>query len=521
MSLKKTLKERPASKNQAATTASFRSPVVVVLGHIDHGKTSLLDKIRQTNVAARETKGITQHIGAYQVRVEEPESRRAGEPENGRAITFIDTPGHAAFSQMRSRGAKVADLAVLVVAADEGFKPQTKEGLDHIQAAKLPFLVAISKVDLPAADVARTEKELAQNGVKVEKEGGEIVAVPVSAKTGQGIGELLEMILLLAEMSGGGGKVSEKFAAVVIESRIDRARGPVATILVRSGFLEVGDEIVIEGTEAKVKAIFDQNGQRVTRALVSQPVEVLGFKEVPPIGGVVRKRIVVDRQVRRLTLSAGVDPVPTVPVGEKEVPASAGTEEEKFKIILKADVSGTLEAILASLPPEIEVISSGGGVLTESDILLASTTNAEVVSFRINPSGAIKKLAETEKVRVHYFQTIYELLEGVEERALKVLEPTLTEEVLGRAEIIAEFEASKQRVAGCRVYEGRMTQKDRLHLVRGTKIVGDARVRSMRVGKQKSELVQKGEEFGVILSPLLDFKVGDVLVSYRPNAAES
>ena len=466
--------------------------MVVVLGHIDHGKTSLLDKIRQTNVAEGESRGITQHIGAYQIKHQE------------KLITFIDTPGHAAFSEMRSRGAKVADLAILVVAADEGFKLQTKESLEHVKQSKIPYLVAVNKIDLPNIDIKRIEKELAQNGIEVESEGGEIVVMPVSAKNGQGVKDLLEMILLLSEMNKIEGDPQGKLKAVVIESKMDKTRGALATLLVLNGTLSLGDEVKVGLMGAKIKAMFNENGQKLAKAGPSQPVEILGFKQVPPIGSQVERGVIEEEIVLREKTGF-----------EKDSSFTKDLEEERLKIILKTDVSGTKEAILAILPENVVVISSGVGEISDSDILLADTTGSLLVGFQVKVSGGIKKLAEAEEVEVKNYQTIYELQEEIEERALKAMEPTIDEEVLGQAEIIAEFESKNQKIAGCRVSEGRITKKDQLHLKRGQEVLGETRIKSIKQGKENINRAEKGQELGIILDPALDFEIGDVLVSYR------
>jgi translation initiation factor IF-2 len=466
-----------------------KTPIVAVLGHIDHGKTSLLDKIRQTHLAAKEAAGITQHIGAYQVN------------HKGRPITFIDTPGHAAFSQMRSRGAKVADLVVLVVAADEGFKPQTKESLKHIQKAGISYLVAINKIDLPNVNVNKVKEELAKNGVLVEGQGGEIVAVSVSAKTGQGVNELLEMILLLAEMAELKADPQGKLKAVVIESRIDRCRGAVATVLVDNGSLKTGDEIKVEKVGAKVRAMFDENGKKVAVATPGRAVEVLGFRKPPLIGGEVNRGKVADLKDEWQTT--------------RKTKVTEETEEKKLKIILRSDVAGTLEAILSSLPKEVTVVSSGVGDVTESDVLLATAIGAEIFGFGVKVAKEVEKLAQVEKVKINNYKVIYELLEAIEDRALKLTEEKVAEEILGRAEIIAEFGVKEQRIAGCRVDEGRINKKDKLRLERTGKKIGSCRIKSMKKGKEDVTQAKKGEEFGVIFEPLLDFKIGDMLVSSR------
>jgi translation initiation factor IF-2 len=466
-----------------------RPPVVAILGHVDHGKTTLLDKIRKTSVVAREAGGITQHIGAYQV------------IHKGKTITFIDTPGHAAFVKMRARGAKVTDLVVLVVAADEGVKPQTLESLKHIKAAKTPYLVAINKIDLPNIIVDKVKKELAKNDILVEGFGGDIVAVPVSAKTGKGINELLEMILLLAEMANLRADPKASLEAVVIESRLDRARGPVAAVLVKNGTLRLRDEIVADKLGAKVKAMSNETKKSVKEAGPSKPVEVLGFKGLPPVGSKVKKTRVVEEEASK--------PKPT-----KKVVTKKG-ESKKLRIILKTDVAGTLEAILASFPGEVEVVDSGVGDINDSDVLLASTTNSLLLGFNIRVPSQIRKLAQTEGVKIKTYRVIYELLEEAEKQALKVLEPTIDEEILGQAEIIAEFEAKKKRIAGCKVREGRIAKGDKLHLKRGTELIGNCRIKSMKQGKENVEKAKKEEEFGAVLAPSLDFRLGDMLVSFR------
>lgn len=484
------------SKKKAETTSQKvklqpRPPVVAILGHVDHGKTTLLDKIRKTNVVAEEAGGITQHTGAYQVIYK------------GKTITFIDTPGHAAFVKMRARGASVTDLVVLVVAADEGVKPQTKESLKHIKAAKIPYLVAINKIDLSNISVDKVKKDLAENKILVEGYGGDVVAAPVSAKTGKGLDELLEMILLLAEMADLRADPNGSLEAVVIESKLDRARGPVATLLVKNGTLRLREKIIVENVLAKVKAMFDENGKLVKEAGPSKPVEVLGFKDLPPIGGVVKRT------------NGKLGTLKTQKEKKKVIETTEGTEGKKLKIILKADVAGTLEAILASFPEDIGVIYSGVGDITESDVLLASTTRSLLLGFNVHAPSQIKKLAQTEKVKIKLYSIIYELLEDIEKQVLKVLEPTIDEEILGQAEIVAEFEIRKEKIAGCKVKEGRIAKKDKLHLKRGKEIVDNCRIKSMKRGRENIEIAKKDEEFGVILTPSLDFKLGDMLVSFR------
>lgn len=482
-----------------------RPPIVAVLGHVDHGKTSLISKIYEKDLTKKEFGGISQHIGAYQVKLKTQNSKL-------KTVTFIDTPGHVAFSKMRSRGAKVADLAVLVVAADEGVKPQTLESLKHIQKANIPFLVAINKVDLPGINLDWVKKNLAENNILVEGYGGNIVAVPVSAKTGKGVDHLLEMILLLGEMAELKAEPAGKLKAVVIESKLDKRRGPEVSILVRNGSLRLGEEIVAEGISAKIKVMVNDRGQNVQTAVPSQPVEVLGFTAVLPVGAKVEEK---------LPSVMGVCRVIPVKV-KKTVPAVGSPEDDKkLKIIVKADVVGTLEAILGSLPGEVRVLFSKVGDINESDVLLASTTKAEIIGFNVKVGEAIKKLAQSEGVVIKTYQIIYELLEDIEKRVLKMIEPTIDEEFSGQAEIIAEFIVKKQRVAGCKVQEGEIDKKLPLHLKRGEKIIGDCQIMSMKTGKQDIEKAKKSEEFGAILSGQVDFKIGDMLISFRKVTKEN
>jgi translation initiation factor IF-2 len=485
-----------------------RPPIVAVLGHIDHGKTTLLDKIRQTNVALRESGGITQHIGAYQIKLKSqnsplpsPDGEATGGQANLKTITFIDTPGHAAFAKMRSRGAQVADLAILVVAANEGVKAQTIESLKFIRAAKLNFLVAVTKMDLPNISLEIVEKELNANGIKTEKQKGEVVVVPVSAKTGKGIGDLLEMILLLGEMMDLKANPGGELEAVVIESKLDSHRGYLATILVRNGSLKIGETIKVENLVAKIKAMSGDKGQPLAVALPSQPAEILGFKGIPAVGAKVEKTDEAPEETWSTTFKK-----PTIP--EKE-------ESGKFKLILKADTAGTLEALKLSLPPEVEVIDSGVGDVIESEVLLAKEFKAEIFAFRVRVSPAVLKLAQTEKVKISLFDIIYKLIEEAEKEALKAMELSIDETLLGRAEILQEFQSDKRKIAGCRVLEGKIKKGDKVHLLRAGKEIGTYRISSMKTGKEKISGAKADEEFGAILSPSVDFLIGDVLTSIR------
>lgn len=450
-----------------------RPPVVTVMGHVDHGKTTLLDQIRKTSVAVKEYGEITQHIGAYQVEV------------NGRKITFIDTPGHEAFAKMRRRGAQVTDLVVLVVAADDGVMPQTLESLEHIKEAKLPFIVAINKIDLPSANIERVKKQLVQKGVLLEGMGGDVVWVAISGKTGQGIGELLEMIQLMAEMAELKAEPSGPLKLAVIESRLDKARGPVATVIVQNGTLKVGKVIEVAGIKSKVRAMFNDQGKSVEEAGPATPVEILGLEKVPEIGEV---------------------------FGERKAPHLEG---ENLKIVLKADMSGSLEAILENLSPKVEVIEKGVGGISESDVLLAKTLGAILVGFNLKTSAGLQKLAEEEKVKVKTYRLIYELLEDLEKEITQLGKPKVGEEILGKAQIIAEFPYNKQRILGCRVIEGRVSRNDNVKIIRDDQEIGRSKIKSLKYLKEFIAKAERGRECGVLLEPLLDFSPGDVLISYR------
>lgn len=462
-----------------------RSPVVTILGHIDHGKTTLLDRIRRTHLVDKEFGGITQHIGAYQTEYQ------------GKKITFIDTPGHVAFSKMRARGAKVTDLVVLVIAADDGVMPQTKESLEHIRIAKVPFLVAINKMDLPQANPKIVKEQLKKEGFLVEGLGGDIVCLEISAKTGKGIDELLEMILLLSEMKELKTDPDGPLKGVIIESFLDSRRGPLATVLVKNGSLRVGGEIRAEDLVGKVRAMFDENGKRVAVAGPSKPVKVLGFKALPKVGSVV--------------VGAKGKPVITKRKKKKVIDSPEGTEK-KLKVILKSDVQGTLEAILGSLAKEIQIIFQGVGDINESDVLLAATTGAEIIGFNVKIPSLVAKLAKVEKVKIRSYNVIYELLDDIKKQVEKV---EIVEEISGEAEIVAEFEIKKERIAGCQVKKGKITKSDKLYLKRGKGILGEMKIKSMKHRKEEITEAVKGEEFGAVFIPPLDFKIGDAIIAHK------
>ncbi len=477
---------------------TFRPPIVAVLGHVDHGKTTLLDTIRKSDVAAKESGGITQHIGAYQIQVQSAKFKIQSHQDR---ITFIDTPGHEAFSKMRQRGSNVADIAILVVAVNEGVKPQTEESIKHIKAAGIPFVVAINKIDLPDTDENKIKRQLADKGVLVEGLGGDIVAVPVSGKTGQGIDKLLEVILLLAEMQGIAGDAAGELQGVVIESKRDKQRGVLTTVIVKNGTLHIGDTIYAEEAKAKVRSLISDTGENLKEALPGMPVEIMGFASLPQIGSVVTSQ-------PRLRVATGPKAAPrpfTLPPLD---------ESKKLRLILKADVAGSLEAIVGSLPQNTEIVHTGVGPISESDILLAKSTGAFVIGFNTSAPAAVKKLANIEKVRMKTYNIIYELLDQINE-VVELINTPIEEEEFGKAEIIAQFEAAGERIAGCRVAEGFITRGSQIKLLRRDAEIGRTRIKSMRHLKEEISKAEKGTECGIMLDKKLDFKLGDTIIAYK------
>lgn len=458
-----------------------RPPIVVVLGHVDHGKTTLLDAIRKTNVTAREAGGITQKIGASVV-----------ETKEGKKITFIDTPGHAAFTKMRGRGATVADIAVLVVAQDDGVQPQTKEALQIIKDAIVPFVVAGTKADVPGVSAERLQGELEKEGVFFEGRGGDTPFISVSAKTNAGIDELLEMLTLMADVTEIKGDPAGSLEAVVIESNKDKM-GLSATVVVRDGSIKIGEIIFAEEVEAKVRALFDDKGISVKEVLPGNPAKVIGFSEIPTVGTLITRKPHRKKEIE---------------VKAKGVFDLRRLKDDEIPVIIKADNAGSLEAIIASLPPKIVVVGSGVGEVTSRDIIDAKTGNAYVLAFESKIPTDILKLAEAEKVKVERFQIIYELLQKIDEILKKG-----AVEINGHAQVMASFPFNNKKVAGCKVTDGKISKGDTLILQRSDKELGKAKAVSIRKQKAEVSSVGQSEEFGVILDPQLDFQIGDVLLS--------
>lgn len=455
-----------------------RNPVVVVLGHVDHGKTTLLDAIRKTSVASREAGGITQSIGASVV----------GD------ITFIDTPGHAAFSKMRGRGANVADIAILVVACDDGVAPQTKEALQIIKDSKIPFVVAATKSDISGVNPETVRGGLEKEEVLFEGRGGDIPFVAVSAKTGTGLDSLLEVIKLIADVNEISGDPNGELESFVIESGVEKM-GPTGSIVVKNGKIKVGDELFVEEVKLKVRGIFNDRKESVKEVLPGFPAKIIGFTTPPPVGAKVS---------RELTVSGKTEIKSLLPYQAQKV------NEGEIAVIIKAENVGSLEALIASLPKKAIVVNSAVGDVTGSDILLARSTGALVFAFECKLPNDIQKLAEVEGVKCKRFEIIYELIQEIE----LILKKGLVE-ITGKAQVLALFPYEKKVVAGSKVTFGKMSKGDRISLVRDEKEVGKAKIVSLR--KQKSEVqgVIQGEEFGAITEPQLDFQVGDVLLSSR------
>jgi len=466
-----------------------KPPVVTILGHVDHGKTTLLDKIRQSNLAAREFGQITQAIGAYQTFWK------------GKPITFLDTPGHEAFSNLRSRGAAVADLAVLVVAADDGVMPQTKESIKIIKETGIPFLVAINKIDLPGVSPEKIKAQLAENQVFVEGYGGEIVAVPISAKTGQGVDQLLEMILLVAEMEELKGDPEGEFKGIIIESKKDSFCGPLATVLVKNGSLKVDDFLVCEGVKGKVKSMRDDQGKNLQVAQISQPVQVLGFEEVPPVGALVFR---------------GEPSSLSSPFTKKEIKIKEELgDNQKLKVIIKADSLGSLEAIVGILPSQVQIILKDVGDICESDILLAKTFGAPIFGFNIKVSSSIAKIADNEAIEIKNYKIIYDLLEDIKNRILHLTDPMAGRKIIGKAQILAIFTIKGEKIAGAKVVEGEIVKGDKICIMRGKEIIGESTIKSMKHEKEEIEKAVLGMEFGITFNLPVDFQKEDSIISYR------
>jgi translation initiation factor IF-2 len=513
----------PAAFDDAEQDLAPRPPVVTIMGHVDHGKTTLLDAIRQTSVVETEAGGITQHIGAYQAMVDD------------RRITFLDTPGHEAFTAMRARGAKVTDIAVLVVAADDGVMPQTKESISHARAAEVPIVVAVNKIDIPDANPDRVKSELAAEGLQPEDWGGATQFSAVSAKQRSNLDDLLEKILLVADAELDlRANPSAEASGVVIESRLDVGRGPVATVLVQRGTLRVGDAVVAGDASGKVRALYDYRGERVKDARPGDPVEVLGFEHPPSAGEFVRvveherqaKHLAQVRAERLRREQLAQRPRRRVSLETLHEDLQAGAVQD-LNIVLKGDVQGSVEALVSELQKiqhaevRVNVIHTGVGGITENDVNLASASDALVVGFNVRPSADARALAEREGVDIRTYRVIYQLTEDIQQALVGMLSPVQTEETLGEAEVRALFRVSRLgTIAGCMVTDGVVRRGAQVRVVRDGTVVYETSIAQLRRFKEDVREVSEGFECGILLDGFNDVKEGDVLEVYETREIE-
>lgn len=495
-----------------------RPPIITVMGHVDHGKTSLLDAIRKAKVTATEAGGITQHIGAYTVNV------------NGEEITFLDTPGHEAFTAMRARGAQITDVVILVVAADDGIMPQTKEAINHCKAAGVPMVVAINKIDRPNANIDRVKQELTEHGLVAEDWGGDTVCVPVSAKQGEGIDTLLEMVLLTSEMLELKANPDRKAKGTVIEAKLDKGRGPVASLLVQNGTLHVGDSILVGATYGRIRAMFDDTGKKIKSAGPSIPVEILGLSEVPAAGD--RFNQVKDEKTARNMAEIRKEKDKTdslnarhrVSLEDLYSQIKEGTVKE-LDIVVKADVQGSVEAIRQSLEKlstddvKVRVIHGGVGAITETDISLATASNAIVIGFNVRPDSNSVAAAEREGVDVKTYRIIYDAIEDVKSAMIGMLEPEYKEVILGKAEVRETYKISSVgTIAGCYVLDGKITRNSDIRIIRDGIVVFESTLASLKRFKDDAKEVRSGYECGLSVEKFNDLKEGDIIEAYTMEA---
>ena len=492
-----------------------RPPVITVMGHVDHGKTSLLDKIRKTDVTASESGGITQHIGASEITY------------NGQRIVFLDTPGHEAFTAMRARGAYITDIAVLVVAADDSVKPQTVEAISHAKAANVPIIVAINKIDKPGANIDRVKEDLSKNGILVEDWGGDVISVPVSAKTGEGLDNLLEMILLQAEMLELKANPNRLALGTVIEARLDKQKGPIATLLIQNGTLKQGMSIVAGNCYGRIKAMTNYKGSALKKAGPATAVEILGLDDVP-LAGDTFNAVKSDKVAREIAENRKEKQREQV-LHEK---AGVSLEElfnqikqgdiKSLNLIIKADVQGSVGALVSSLEKlkndevAVKILHTGVGAINESDVMLASTTDAVIIGFNVRPSAAVSSMADRDHVEIRTYSVIYEIIEDVEAALKGMLAPTLKEEVIGSAEIRSTFKVPNVgTVGGAYVTDGRMERNADVRLIRDGIVIHDGKISSLKRFKDDAREVAKGFECGIGIENYNDIKEGDVVEAYK------
>lgn len=496
-----------------------RPPVVTVLGHVDHGKTSLLDAIRASDITASEAGGITQHIGAYTVKI------------SGRKVIFLDTPGHEAFTAMRARGAQATDIAVLVVAADDGVMPQTIEAVNHTRAAGVPIIVAVNKIDKPTANPERVKQQLAEIDLIPEEWGGEVIFVNISALKKEGLSELLEMILLVAEMAELKANYSRHAQGIVIEAKLDKGRGPVATILVQDGIVQIGDPVICGNIFGRVRAMINDQGIRIKKAYPSTPVEVLGLADIPQAGD--HFLVVNDEKLARQIAQKRGEKLREAtlyraqPVSLDDFFKQIQDDEIDLNIIIKADVQGSAEALQESLlkieneKVKLNIIHKGVGAISESDVMLASASNAVIIGYNIRPEANARKLAEKEQVDIRLYRVIYEIIDDIKAAILGLLEPEYEESYLGQAEIRKIFKVSKVgSIAGSYILEGKITRNASLRVIRDGVVIHEGKIESLKRFKDDVREVGSGFECGILLEGFNDLKEEDILEAYEMKKVE-
>lgn len=495
-----------------------RPPIVTIMGHVDHGKTSLLDAIRHAKVTASEAGGITQHIGAYTVSL------------NGEKITFLDTPGHEAFTAMRARGAQVTDIVILVVAADDGIMPQTKEAINHCKAADVPMIVAINKIDRPGANVDRVKQELTEHGLVSEDWGGDTICVPVSAKTGENLESLLEMVLLTAEMQELKADPNRKAKGTVIEAKLDKGRGAVASLLIQNGTLNVGDSILVGSTYGRIRAMFDDRGKKIKSAGPSIPVEILGLSEVPAAGDrfIVCKDEKTARNMadlRKQKIKADSHQASNRVSLEDLYSQIQEGKVKELAIVVKADVQGSVEAIRQSLEKlstddvKVRVIHGAVGAITETDVTLAAASNALVIGFNVRPDGNATVQAEKENIEIKTYRIIYDAIEDVKSAMIGMLEPEYKEVVNGKAEVRMTYKISNVgTIAGCYVTDGKIVRNSEIRVIRDGIVIFESTLASLKRFKDDAKEVAKGYECGLSVEKFNDLKEGDVIESFAMEA---
>jgi translation initiation factor IF-2 len=490
-----------ANKNKQTISQQLYPPIIAVLGHVDHGKTTLLDAIRKTSIAAREVGGITQKIGASSI-----ELIHEGKKRN---ITFIDTPGHEAFSQMRGRGAKVADLALLVISATEGLKPQTKESIDILKRTNTRFITVLTKADLPTKNVDKIKQELLARQVTLEDYGGEVPMIEVSAKTNSNIKALLDLILLVFDLHKSPQSDSEISAnapleAIVIESKLDPKTGPRATIVIKNGTIKVRDYIHADGINGKIRSIINDKGQSIKEASIGAAVEILGLEKVPGVGNIILHK--TSTHLKQETQA----PAPSL---KREMVYRKDEEEVNISVILVCDTQGSLEAIANALPKGVKIITQKTGEVSEADILHAKSTGSIVLSFNTKLRPEILKLAMTEKILLRNYTIIYEMLDEVKDALVGKLQAQM-EQIFGRAKVLAKFPFEKTFAFGIQVIEGRVARGDMIRVTRNDTLLAENTIASLRIGKNQVSKVEKGHEAGILIASPIDIQVGDMIISH-------